>query len=79
MTPTVLREGPYRLFFYSSDRAEPPHVHVERDDRRAKFWLGPVRVQKNSGFRSAELRRIQRLVSENESRILRAWHDFFQA
>jgi hypothetical protein len=37
--PTVLRRGPYRSFFYSSDRAEPPHVHVERDANLAKFWL----------------------------------------
>ena len=39
--PTVLRRGPYRFFFYSSDRAEPPHVHVERDENLAKFWLDP--------------------------------------
>ena len=39
--PTILREGPYRFFFYASDREEPPHVHVERDDRVAKFWLDP--------------------------------------
>ena len=31
--PTILREGPYRFFFYASDREEPLHVHVERDDR----------------------------------------------
>ena len=42
--PTVLRRGPYRFFFYSSDRAEPPHVHVERDENLAKFWLDPVRL-----------------------------------
>ena len=26
--PTVLRVGPYRLFFFSADRDEPRHVHV---------------------------------------------------
>jgi hypothetical protein len=39
--PTVLRSGPYRFFFYSADGAEPPHIHVERDDNTAKFWLRP--------------------------------------
>ena len=29
--PTVLRSGPYRLFCYAGDGAEPPHVHIERD------------------------------------------------
>jgi len=37
--PTVLRAGPYRFFFYSVDRGEPVHVHVERETKRAKFWL----------------------------------------
>ncbi|MGH7393728.1 MAG: DUF4160 domain-containing protein, partial [Candidatus Rokuibacteriota bacterium] len=37
--PTVLRSGPYRFFFYSGDGGEPPHIHVEREDNTAKFWL----------------------------------------
>ena len=47
--PTVLRVGPYRLFFYSGDGREPPHVHVERDDSLAKFWLAPVRLASSQG------------------------------
>ncbi|MCI0795500.1 MAG: DUF4160 domain-containing protein, partial [Chloroflexi bacterium] len=46
--PTVLRTGPYRFFFYSGDREEPPHVPIERDDNEAKFWTDPIRLQ-NSG------------------------------
>jgi hypothetical protein len=42
--PTVLRAGPYRFYFYSGDRDEPPHVHVARDANEAKFWLEPVRL-----------------------------------
>jgi hypothetical protein len=38
--PIVLRSGPYRFFFYSSDRKEPPHVHIERGQYGATFWLG---------------------------------------
>jgi hypothetical protein len=75
--PTVLRNGPYRFFFFSGDRDEPPHMHVERDQYRAKFWLEPVRLQESGGFRGAELRRIDRLVRENEAHLLGAWHEFF--
>ncbi|HEO66160.1 MAG TPA: DUF4160 domain-containing protein, partial [Spirochaetes bacterium] len=32
---TVLRDGPYRFFFYSGDHDEPQHIHVERDDKLA--------------------------------------------
>ena len=49
--PTVLRVGPLRFFFYAGDGAEPPHIHVERDDSEAKFWLDPVRLERSRGFR----------------------------
>ncbi len=75
--PTVLRIGPYRLFFFSGDRGEPPHVHVARDDDEAKFWLGPVRLHENAGFRSAELRRVTGLVEANETKLLEAWNGYF--
>jgi hypothetical protein len=42
--PTVLRIGPYRFFFYAGDRDEPPHIHVEREDKIAKCWLNPIRL-----------------------------------
>ena len=48
--PTVLRLGPYRFFFYAGDAGEPPHVHVERDRDKAKFWLDPVRLQNSGSF-----------------------------
>lgn len=75
--PTVLQIGPYRFFFYASDGNEPPHVHVERDDDAAKYWLDPVRLQSSGGFSRAEVQRIQRLVERNQERLLRSWDDFF--
>lgn len=75
--PTVLRTGSYRFFFYSADRAEPPHVHVERDDNVAKFWLSPVRLHESGGYRRAELSRLESLVKDNAELVLRAWHDYF--
>jgi len=68
--PTVLRTGPYRLFFYASDWDEPPHVHVERDDRKTKFWLDPVRLQRNQGFRREELRQIERIIVDHRTQLV---------
>ena len=75
--PTVRREGSYRFFFYASDGAEPEHVQVERDDRVAKFWLAPVRLQRSGGMRRWEIRRIARMVEEHQAMLLEAWHEFF--
>jgi hypothetical protein len=75
--PTVLIIGPYRFFFYSDDRDEPPHVHVERDNHKAKFWLQPVRLQNSGGFKRKELNRIQALIEENQVRFLEEWDEYF--
>ena len=78
--PTVLRVGPYRFFFYASDRDEPPHIHVERDDsaKVAKFWLRPVRLERSGGFSRREINRIQELVEENVEALLGSWNEYFE-
>lgn len=76
--PTVLNDGPYRLFFWSKDGEEPPHIHVQRDEDLAKFWLEPVRVAKNQGFSDTQLNRIRKLVIQYEERLLDAWEEYFQ-
>ncbi len=75
--PTVLRAGPYRFFFFASDRNEPSHVHVEREDMVAKFWLDPVRLQSSGGFTRSELARIHRLVNQNGTQLSEAWNAYF--
>ena len=76
--PTVLRIGPYRFFFYASDRDEPIHIHVERDDNVAKFWLDPVRLQSSGGFSRSEIGQIERLVRQHRLTLLGAWNEYFR-
>ena len=77
--PTIARIGPYRIYLYSQDRREPPHVHIDRDAHTAKFWLAPAELAYNIGFRPKELRDIRRLVLERATEFLEAWHDNFPA
>ena len=77
--PTVLIIGPYRFFFYAGDRDEPPHIHIERDDDTAKFWLDPVRLQNSGGFSRSDINRILKLVEENRDSILRSWNEYFSS
>ncbi|MGC1273146.1 MAG: DUF4160 domain-containing protein [Planctomycetaceae bacterium] len=77
--PTVLQSGLYRFYFYSHEPNEPPHVHVDRDDLSAKFWLQPVHLARNFGFSARELRRIQKLVVHNQTAFLEAWNGYFGA
>jgi hypothetical protein len=75
--PTVLRDGAYRFFFYSEEGTEPPHLHVEAAEKRAKFWLAPIRMDWNDGFRSGELKTIENLLKANIHLLMEAWHAFF--
>jgi len=75
--PTVLRIGPYRFFFVSLDYHEPPHVHVRRENKVAKFWLDPVVLQKAGGYSRTELNQIARLVNEHQEDFLERWYEFF--
>jgi hypothetical protein len=75
--PTVMRSGPYRFYFYSHEPNEPPHIHVDRNDLSAKFWIEQIGLARNFGFSAKELRRIQRLVVQNQESFLEAWDGHF--
>ena len=75
--PTIFRKGPYRVFFYSGDRNEPMHVHVERESNLAKFWLAPVRLAWSSGYNRIEILKIQKMIEEHHESIVGAWNEYF--
>jgi hypothetical protein len=77
LAPTVARIGPYRFYFFSHEPHEPPHVHVDREQYSAKFWLEPVALARNLGYAARELREIETLVSQYRQMLLEAWDDFF--
>ena len=71
--PTVLRSGPYRVYFYSHESNEPAHVHIDRDKASCKFWLSPVSLASNLGFQAPELRDIERLIEDHVDDLLKEW------
>jgi len=75
--PTIDVVGPYRVFFYSNEGQEAPHVHVQREELLAKFWLQPVALAASRGFPAHELRRIEEVVAERQAKYLEAWHEHF--
>jgi hypothetical protein len=52
---------------------------VDRDDSTAKFWLNPVLLAYNIGFRAKELRDIRQMVTDHAAAWLEVWHDNFGA
>ena len=75
--PTALRMGLYRFYFYSYDCGEPRHMHVDRENRSAKFWLDPdVALGENYGYSRKELRDVERIMRENLEVLRNEWDAF---
>ena len=75
--PTILRTGAYRFFFYSNEKGEPPHIHIQREHMLAKFWLQPVTLASSTRFSPKVLRKLETLVNENKDTLLEAWNEYF--
>lgn len=77
--PTLLRWKGYRFFFVSLDMGEPPHVHVDRDNGYAKYWLDPIGLARSRNLRAHELAEIRRKIEERAQWFLEQWHDYFES
>jgi hypothetical protein len=75
--PTVLRIKGYRFFFFSNEGDEPIHIHIEKAENYAKFWLDPVSIAVDFGFNSKQLREINLLIEENLDLIKEKWDEYF--
>jgi hypothetical protein len=75
--PTVWRHSGHRLFFFSNEGNEPPHIHVETGDNYAKFWLDPVALATSAGYNARELRELRELIEGNRHILTEKWHEYF--
>ena len=75
--PTILRVDGYRLFFYSNERAEPPHVHVAAGSAIAKYWLANGTLAAARGFPPHELMLIARIIRMHRGLLEERWHEYF--
>lgn len=71
--PAVLYKKGYRFWFYEPDLDEPPHVHVGKNGKRAKYWLMPLAQAWQTGFRERELTAIERILGEEGGLALAIW------
>jgi len=72
--PVVLRIKGYRFWFYQADLAEPPHVHVGKSGKEAKYWVSPISLARPGRFRDHELNAIERILDKYQDNILRVWY-----
>jgi hypothetical protein len=77
MSPTILRRGDLRFFFFSREETRM-HVHVQSPDGEAKFWLEPtVALAQNHGLKARAVFESLRLIQEHEQEFRKAWYEHF--
>ena len=77
MAPTVVRDGQFRLFFFSREETRI-HVHVAHPDGEAKFWLTPdIALATQTGLSTKQLREAQLVVEKHIEEIRDAWSRHF--
>ena len=74
--PTILISNGYRFFFYINDHL-PIHIHVEKDNKTAKFNLDPLELVRSRKFNSSEMREIRKLVENNKELFKQKWGEYF--
>jgi len=79
--PTVFRIDGYRGYFFSNEGSprEPIHIHVEKGEGEAKFWVLPsVELAESIGMKIAELKRAESIVKQQRQQILDLWEKHFK-
>ena len=74
--PTILWSSGYRFFFYANDHL-PIHVHIEKDNKTAKFNLEPLILVRSRKFNASEIREIRKLVENNKELFKQKWNAYF--
>jgi hypothetical protein len=63
---------------FASDCVEPPHVHVDGNDGRAKVWLQPVAFAESLGYSPREIDRIRAIVTRERVTLLHRFDETCQ-
>ena len=79
MAPTIVRDGQFRLFFFSREE-ERMHVHISSADGEAKFWLEPVvALADYEGLSKRQLKELQELTENHALEFTKAWKKHFSS
>jgi len=65
-----------RFHFYSDERNEPPHIHVETPEGECKFWRDPIRLARNKNVPPKVIRDIEKLVFEYQKFLKERYCEF---
>lgn len=75
--PTILIVNGFRFYFYSNENDEPIHIHIEKAEGNAKFWLEPVNEEYSYGFTASQKKEIKHIIHNNKQQLINSWNEYF--
>jgi hypothetical protein len=76
--PTIIIVNGYRFYFYSNENDEPVHIHIEKAEGNAKYWLDPIQEAYSYDFTARQRKDIAKLVKEHCDTLKDAWYEYFK-
>ncbi len=78
--PTILLVLGWRFFFYSNESNEPIHIHCQKGDKEAKYWLDTqnfdVREEFSLNMNSRDKREVKKIIFDYFEHIEEQWKQF---
>ena len=75
--PTVIFLFGWRYFFYSDEGSEPLHIHCEKGEKEAKFWLDvktrAITLAFAHNMSAKDMRDVKRVIGQYFDELLKAW------
>ena len=76
--PTAFTKNGFRFYFWSNEENRA-HIHVDKGDGNAKYWLRPAISQKFSyGYTTREISKIEELIIENYNELITKWDEHIE-
>ncbi|MFA5263837.1 MAG: DUF4160 domain-containing protein [Opitutaceae bacterium] len=77
--PTVIFLFGWRFFFYSDEGNEPLHIHCEKAEKEAKFWLDErtraITVSFAHNFSSRDMKEVKNIIGQYFEEIIKSWKE----
>lgn len=81
--PTILLVAGWRFFFYSNEGNEPIHIHCQKAEAEAKFWLDVDTFEATEAhsfnMSPADKRTVRKIVFEHFDYIVSEWRKWQEA
>lgn len=78
--PTILMILGWRVFFYSNEENEPIHVHCQKGDAEAKYWIDVDRFEAIEAYAynlsPADKRTVRKIIFQHFDYIVAEWDNF---